>query len=50
MGISCQRGIPSKRKSAACVDYIPALCDDFSNSFPENVLCASMYIVKDIFA
>ena len=21
-----QRGIPSKRKSAACVDYVPALC------------------------
>ena len=21
-----QRGIPSKRKSSACVDYVPALC------------------------
>ncbi len=21
-----QRGIPSKRKSPACVDYVPALC------------------------
>ena len=21
-----ERGIPSKRKSAACVDYVPALC------------------------
>src|ERR1700741_2010831 len=24
--IALQRGIPSKRKSSACVDYVPALC------------------------
>ncbi|KAL0087502.1 hypothetical protein J3Q64DRAFT_1737766 [Phycomyces blakesleeanus] len=24
--IAHQRGIPSKRKSSACVDYVPALC------------------------
>src|SRR4029079_17659089 len=24
--IHLQRGIPSKRKSSACVDYVPALC------------------------
>ena len=24
--IGLQRGIPSKRKSSACVDYVPALC------------------------
>ncbi len=24
--IDLQRGIPSKRKSSACVDYVPALC------------------------
>ncbi len=22
----CQRGMPSKRMSSACVDYVPALC------------------------
>ena len=24
--VSLERGIPSKRKSSACVDYVPALC------------------------
>jgi hypothetical protein len=24
--IHLQRGIPSKRKSLACIDYVPALC------------------------
>ena len=24
--VALQRGIPSKRKSLACVDYVPALC------------------------
>ena len=24
--LDLQRGIPSKRKSSACVDYVPALC------------------------
>ena len=24
--IHLQRGIPSKRKSSACIDYVPALC------------------------
>ena len=24
--IALQRGIPSKRKSSACADYVPALC------------------------
>jgi hypothetical protein len=24
--IHLERGIPSKRKSSACVDYVPALC------------------------
>jgi hypothetical protein len=24
--IDLERGIPSKRKSSACVDYVPALC------------------------
>ena len=24
--IPCERGIPSKHKSSACADYVPALC------------------------
>jgi hypothetical protein len=24
--IPCERGIPSKRKSSTCADYVPALC------------------------
>ena len=29
-----QRGIPSKRKSAACVDYVPALCTHHPSLLP----------------
>ncbi len=46
-----QRGIPSKRKSAACVDYVPALCTHrpsllpiewFSENFGLELSCSAM--------
>ena len=33
-----ERGIPSKRKSAACVDYVPALCTHRPSLLPIELL------------
>ena len=32
--IHLQRGIPSKRKSSACIDYVPALCTHRPSHLP----------------
>ncbi len=34
--IDLQRGIPSKRKSSACVDYVPALCTHLPTLLPSE--------------
>ncbi|CAL1196261.1 unnamed protein product [Candida parapsilosis] len=36
--IALQRGIPSKRKSSACVDYVPALCTHRPSLLPIECL------------
>ena len=32
--IHLQRGIPSKRKSSACIEYVPALCTHRPSHLP----------------
>src|ERR1700723_4619577 len=44
--IHLQRGIPSKRKSSACVDYVPALCTHRPSLLPIEWLSESFGLAQ----
>src|SRR6201999_3748741 len=45
--IHLQRGIPSKRKSSACVDYVPALCTHRPSLLPIEWLSEALGLVQE---
>ncbi|TVY39293.1 hypothetical protein LAWI1_G003728 [Lachnellula willkommii] len=45
--IALQRGIPSKRKSSACADYVPALCTHRPSLLPIEWLSEAFGLAQD---
>ena len=44
--IHLQRGIPSKRKSSTCIDYVPALCTHRPSLLPIERLSESFGLLE----